>query len=75
MSCDSANNSPGRCSWEIVLISQEESINGISASIHPQEGLTDISIMVVGNKADLEDLRMVPKEAAEQVSTLANIQN
>lgn len=30
-------------------------------------GLTDISTIVVGNKADLEDLRIVPKETAEQV--------
>ena len=30
-------------------------------------GLTDISIIVVGNKADLEDLRIVPKETAQQV--------
>lgn len=27
----------------------------------------DVSIMVVGNKADLEELRVVPEEAAEQV--------
>ena len=32
-----------------------------------QEGLLDISTMVVGNKADLEELRTVPKETAEQV--------
>ncbi len=31
-----------------------------------QAGLTDIGIMVVGNKADLEDLRVVPKEMLEQ---------
>lgn len=36
-----------------------------------QEGLTNISIMVVGNKADLEELRLVPKEMAEQVSESA----
>lgn len=31
-----------------------------------EAGLTDIGIMVVGNKADLEDLRVVPKEMLEQ---------
>lgn len=31
-----------------------------------EAGLTDISIIVVGNKADLEDLRIVPKETAQQ---------
>ncbi len=33
-----------------------------------QEGLDDVSVVIVGNKADLEDMRVVPEEAAAQVS-------
>ncbi len=35
-----------------------------------QAGLDDVSVMVVGNKADLEDLRVVPQEAAAQVPVM-----
>lgn len=36
---------------------------------HAQEGLDNVCVMIVGNKADLEDLRVVSEEAASQVFT------
>ncbi len=32
-----------------------------------QAGLLDVSLLIVGNKSDLEDRRTVPTENAEQV--------